>query len=492
MKPELVEPYQRSRWAGRTWHHDPLHRRRRPDAQSVAFGPQSIPKRQVKAVQLDARVKVVLQPLHNVGAHDRLGPVRQRQHSAGQHCKRHQQSAADPLQPSVPAPESCLHLPTPTFCLTSILAGPPSLDGLHRNSSLSHKKFASHSCAFFLAHGWDATIPPPAVPPAFSEQCPNAVSFLARMQELIENLVKLQAVELDRARVIQETRALPAELAQAQAALTAAQRQAEEASAALSREESLRTRLEREIAGHRQKTTRFRTQLDSVKTPEQAAAIEHEIRFETAEADRLENEEVTSLESTEGLEPPLAQARATQRARPVPRWKSCPALWKRPAPASITVNMSSQLSSTHSTPSAKFSGLSSSPSGSPASAASPIPEAPAWPASTISSASAAAWAFAPRCGTSSARARCSPATVAAAFFTGIPPWLPPPKLPSPRPCPVPAAPHASPAPQAPKRSLNVLASFYSIFELSVNTTSGAPSIPRPLRNGWESADIESY
>ena len=130
------------------------------------------------------------------------------------------------------------------------------------------------------------------------------------MQELIENLVKLQAVELDRARVIQETRALPAELAQATAALATAQRQAEEASAALSREESLRTRLEREIAGHRQKTTRFRTQLDSVKTPEQAAAIEHEIHFETAEADRLENEEFTSLERTEALEPALAQARA--------------------------------------------------------------------------------------------------------------------------------------------------------------------------------------
>src|ERR1035437_2427930 len=241
-----------------------------------------------------------------------IGSARQRQHSAGQHCKRHQQSAADPLQPSVPAPEPCLHLPTPTFSFTLILAGLPSLNRLHRSSSLSHKKFPSHSCPFFLAHGWDAIIPPPAVPPTFSEQCPNAVSFLARMQELIENLVKLQAVELDRARVNQEARALPAELAQATAALATPQRQAEKTSAALSREDSLRTRLESEIAGHRQKITRFRTQLDSVKTPEQAAAIEHEIHFETAEADRLENEEFTSLERTEALEPALAQARAQE------------------------------------------------------------------------------------------------------------------------------------------------------------------------------------
>jgi len=116
------------------------------------------------------------------------------------------------------------------------------------------------------------------------------------MQELREHLVKLQAVELDRARVTQEARALPAELAQA--------------SQALSTEESLRTRLDREIATHRQKTAHFRAQLDAVKTPEQAAAIEHEIQFSTTEAERLENEEFASLERTEAQEAVLAQARA--------------------------------------------------------------------------------------------------------------------------------------------------------------------------------------
>jgi predicted nucleic acid-binding Zn-ribbon protein len=130
------------------------------------------------------------------------------------------------------------------------------------------------------------------------------------MQAQIEILVKLQSVELDRSRVTQELRALPAELAKAETALAAAQGQAAEASAALNREELLRTRLEREIAGHRQKAARFRTQLDSVKTPEQAAAIEHEIGFESAEAERLENEEFSSLERTEAQEAALAAARA--------------------------------------------------------------------------------------------------------------------------------------------------------------------------------------
>jgi predicted nucleic acid-binding Zn-ribbon protein len=130
------------------------------------------------------------------------------------------------------------------------------------------------------------------------------------MQEQIENLVKLQAVDLERARLTQEARALPAELAQAQSALAAAERQAAEASAALTREETLRTRLEREIEGHRQKAARFRTQLDSVKTPAQAEAVEHEIHFSTAEAERLENEEFSSLERTEAHEAALAAVRA--------------------------------------------------------------------------------------------------------------------------------------------------------------------------------------
>jgi uncharacterized protein len=129
------------------------------------------------------------------------------------------------------------------------------------------------------------------------------------MQELIENLVKLQSIDLDRARLAQELRALPAEIAKAEGAQAAAGRHSAEVSAALAREETLRTRLDREIDSHRQKAKRFRSQLDSVKTPEQAAAIEHEIQFSTSEADRLENEEYTSLEHTEAHEAALAQAR---------------------------------------------------------------------------------------------------------------------------------------------------------------------------------------
>lgn len=129
------------------------------------------------------------------------------------------------------------------------------------------------------------------------------------MQAHIENLVNLQGLDLELGRLAQTARALPAEIAQAEAALTAAQRQAAEASDALSREDSLRTRLEREIAGHRQKAARYRAQQDSVTTPAQASAIEHEVSFAESEIERLENEEFTSLERTEAQEAALAAAR---------------------------------------------------------------------------------------------------------------------------------------------------------------------------------------
>lgn len=130
------------------------------------------------------------------------------------------------------------------------------------------------------------------------------------MRPLVEHLVKLQALELDCARLTQELRALPAEVARAQAALTAAQLESSNASAALSREENLRNKLDREIETHRQKAVRFRAQLDAVKTPAQAEAIEHELQFAGAEIERIENEEFASLERTEAQETLMTQSRA--------------------------------------------------------------------------------------------------------------------------------------------------------------------------------------
>lgn len=130
------------------------------------------------------------------------------------------------------------------------------------------------------------------------------------MEEHIESLVKLQRVELERARLALQGRALPAEITKAESALAAAQRQTAAASDALSREDSLRTRLERDIQGHRQKAARYKAQQDTVTTAAQAAAIEHEVHFAESEIERLEAEEFASLERTEAQEPILAASRS--------------------------------------------------------------------------------------------------------------------------------------------------------------------------------------
>lgn len=130
------------------------------------------------------------------------------------------------------------------------------------------------------------------------------------MDTNIENLVKLQAVELERSRLMQLAKALPAEIHQAESALAAMQAKTAAAADVLNREDSLRTRLERDITGHRQKAARYKAQQDSVTTPAQAEAIEHEVRFAEAEIDRLENEEFASLERTEAQETTLATGRA--------------------------------------------------------------------------------------------------------------------------------------------------------------------------------------
>jgi uncharacterized protein len=130
------------------------------------------------------------------------------------------------------------------------------------------------------------------------------------VNSLIEKLVKLQTIDLERARVAQAARVLPAEVGHAEATLAKAQDDAAALSDALNREETLRTRLERDIAQHRQRAQRLRAQRDHVTTPAQAEALEHELGFAESEIDKLENDELASLERTDTHEATLKQARA--------------------------------------------------------------------------------------------------------------------------------------------------------------------------------------
>jgi predicted nucleic acid-binding Zn-ribbon protein len=123
-----------------------------------------------------------------------------------------------------------------------------------------------------------------------------------------KQLARLQAVELERARLTAALKALPAEVAAAETQLKASQKRIADADAALKREELLRSSHELEIASHKAKATRFRGQMDTAKNAAQASALEHEIGFAEAEISRLEDSELASMEKTEHLDAERAKA----------------------------------------------------------------------------------------------------------------------------------------------------------------------------------------
>lgn len=123
-----------------------------------------------------------------------------------------------------------------------------------------------------------------------------------------KKLVRLQAVELERARLTAALKALPGEVAQAENLLKAAQKRVSDADVSLKREELARASMELEVASHKSKAARFRGQMDTAKNAAQASALEHEIGFAEAEITRLEDNELTSMENTEVLEAERAKA----------------------------------------------------------------------------------------------------------------------------------------------------------------------------------------
>jgi predicted nucleic acid-binding Zn-ribbon protein len=135
--------------------------------------------------------------------------------------------------------------------------------------------------------------------------------FVALMNVLADDtkkLVRMQAVELERARLTAALKALPGEVAQAESLLKTAQKRVSDADVGLKREELSRASIELDVASHKCKAARFRGQMDTAKNAAQASALEHEINFAEAEITRLEDNELVSMENTEVLEAERAKA----------------------------------------------------------------------------------------------------------------------------------------------------------------------------------------
>jgi len=118
----------------------------------------------------------------------------------------------------------------------------------------------------------------------------------------LENLVVLQAQDLELQRLRQELRDAPLRVTNAEAVFKSAEQGLARVRADLAAEEKLRRSQELDAEQYRTKITRLRKQLDSATSATQVNALEHEINFGESAIRKLEDEELASLERTEALE----------------------------------------------------------------------------------------------------------------------------------------------------------------------------------------------
>lgn len=130
----------------------------------------------------------------------------------------------------------------------------------------------------------------------------------------LENLVVLQAQDLDLARLRAELEEAPKRVKAAEAAVASAEKGVGTTREAVAAEEKLRREQEREIGSQRTKVERLRRSLDGATSAAQVKAFEHEIGFATGTIARLEDEEFASLERTEQLEGQLREGEAKLKA----------------------------------------------------------------------------------------------------------------------------------------------------------------------------------
>jgi uncharacterized protein len=129
------------------------------------------------------------------------------------------------------------------------------------------------------------------------------------MDVQLELLIRLQQVDIKITQLQETITALPQNLRSVEEKLQQQKLVLEQADKAVPGEEVRRRRLESDRKDQQQKLIKYREQSSSVKTNEQFHALQHEIGFVEAEIRRIEDEELTSMIKSEGLESQRAEAR---------------------------------------------------------------------------------------------------------------------------------------------------------------------------------------
>lgn len=131
------------------------------------------------------------------------------------------------------------------------------------------------------------------------------------MNPALEQLITLQAIDLDLKRLRNQLLEAPRRVSAAETAKRAADAKVAATQDALAREAALRRRQESDVADHRSKIARLRKQLEAATSAQQVAAYEREIAFGDQSIATLEDAELASMERTEALEAALNEAKHT-------------------------------------------------------------------------------------------------------------------------------------------------------------------------------------
>lgn len=122
------------------------------------------------------------------------------------------------------------------------------------------------------------------------------------MNENLEKLVLLQAIDLELGKLKAELAGVPGRRKAAESALNQAEAALRRVDEGMRKEDVLRRSQESDIRGHKDKLTRLRKQLDGATSTAQVTALEHEITYAEQAITKVEDEELASMERTEQFE----------------------------------------------------------------------------------------------------------------------------------------------------------------------------------------------
>src|SRR5215831_1234867 len=122
------------------------------------------------------------------------------------------------------------------------------------------------------------------------------------MNSDLQNLIALEKVDREIARLSDEVSTLPKRIAEIEHKLSDAKAQVEQAKNAIRMQESRRRQYESEIQSLESKISKFRDQSLDVKTNEQYKALMHEIQFAEQEIRKNEDKILEIMEGNELLE----------------------------------------------------------------------------------------------------------------------------------------------------------------------------------------------